>query len=160
MKCNQCWYQWCWLCGDKWTYYGHKKSYWSLIRCDLFGFSPSSSTNKLKWWLYFLAIIIFSPLIVIIFTVALSLSYVRLTRFWYKFDGYYSSLQTRVFMFFLALPWNLLILSLDLAIAFSLAAIVTPIVTPYFIYVNIYSFVKIMKYWSNGKRFKAVKNDE
>ena len=142
------------MCGEDWGYYGHEQSKWSLVQCDMFLYPPFNWKHKLKWWLFFLAVLILSPLYNIFCIICFTFKYVRLYEYIYLYCDDESFIN-RLLVFSLTIPWNAFILSLNLAIALFLAAVGTPFTTPYFIYVNICQFVKIMRYWSSGRRSSA-----
>jgi len=148
MTCNMCKHEWCWFCGGHWRYENHFGDDYSLIKCGTFDQVPDTFKHKIKWYLYFLLLIIISPLIM---TLKKAVEFCKATGFLpccFSTDNLLINLLVM-------LPINLSIAILHFALALGAAAIASPLYSIIFIYKNGRQFVKIMRYWSSGNRFKG-----
>jgi hypothetical protein len=124
-----------------------------MITCNAFLNVPNSFKNKIKWWLFFLSMLIFGPFIIILIV---TLEICRVTidkcescflRPSYECNNCINCI--------LALLVNFLIVLAHFALGLFLAGIFTALTYPIFIVGTVIKFAKIMRYWSSGNRFNG-----
>ena len=154
MTCSQCKYEWCWICGRDWrnlNHYGDSK--FSLIHCNTFGYLPDTRCRKFRYYLYLIALILFSPIISIVLFVGFFFKATRMHRLAYFNES--DSNICCILINILFLPWNILILSIGAALGIVIGCITMIFFVPKFIYENCKGFKIIIGYWSKKNRFRG-----
>ena len=151
MTCQMCDFQWCWTCGDDWKNdtHGHNGGIYSLINCNLFGLAPYLWINKLISWIFFLKLMLLSPLIM---TVKITVSICQYTNLKLEYCPCIGQL--------LGILINLSIALCHILLALLLAVLYSPFSTAKCIYVNTKQFAKIMRHWSSKNRVTGVAKAE
>jgi len=109
---------------------------------------PDNSSKRAKWWLYYIMIMIFSPLIVFYQSLVSAMTNcLDLCRI--------EESDSVLVNLLLYIPLTILMFFLKLAIVLPLITIFTPYYILRFIYDNTKQFKKIMNYWSSKNRFKG-----
>ena len=125
----------------------------TIIDCNTFSYLPDTCCRKFRMYLFLINIILFSPLIVIFLMTVEFFRFTRINRLAYFSDSY--NTLCCIIVNILCLPWNILILSIGLALAIAFGAVSMIFVVPVYIHRNCKYFKIIMSYWSRKNRFKG-----